>query len=257
MILISGPTGSGKTTTLYALMQILNKEDVNVMSLEDPVEYYIDGVNQSQVKPEIGYDFARGLRHMVRQDPDIIMVGEIRDKETAALATHAALTGHIVLSTIHTNNAVGIIPRLIDMGVEPYLISPSLAVGLAQRLVRRLCNRCKREMEPSKIASQIILSQLNALPEEYRKQVDTAKPFTIYEASGCPECSNKGYAGRIALFEVFEMTSRLEKIVVEAPTEMSIEKEAKDQGMITIKQDGILKVLQGVTSLEEVLKVVE
>ncbi len=257
MILISGPTGSGKTTTLYTILQLLNKEEVNVMSLEDPVEYYIDGINQSQVKPEIGYDFASGLRHMVRQDPDIIMVGEIRDKETSALATHAALTGHVVLSTIHTNNAVGIIPRLIDMDVDPYLIPPSLSLGVAQRLVRRLCSHCKRKVKASHVALEIIASELNALPEQYRNDTPSLSSLEIYEAVGCKECLHKGYLGRIALFEAFEMTPSLEKIIVTNPTEGNIEEEVGNQGMVTIKQDGILKVLKGETTLEEVLKVVE
>lgn len=257
MILISGPTGSGKTTTLYAMFQLLNKEDVNVMSLEDPVEYYIEGVNQSQIRPEIGYDFASGLRHMVRQDPDIIMVGEIRDKETSALATNAALTGHLVLSTIHTNNAIGIIPRLIDMKVDPFLIAPSLSIGVAQRLVRRLCGHCKRKVKASEVARQIIVRELETFPEDYRKNVSISQDMEIYEAVGCKECLGKGYLGRIAIFEIIEMTPRLEKIIVESPTEANIEKEAKVQGMITMKQDGILKALEGITSLEEVLKVVE
>lgn len=257
MVLISGPTGSGKTTTLYAILRLLNKEEVNVMSLEDPVEYYIDGVNQSQVRPEIGYDFANGLRHMVRQDPDIIMVGEIRDKETSALATHAALTGHVVLSTIHTNNAVGIIPRLIDMGVDPYLIPPSLALGVAQRLVRKLCARCKRKIKPNGVALEIIIKVLESFPPRYKEEIPLASNIEIYEAVGCEECLKKGYLGRIAIFEAFEMTPELEKIIVTKPTESAVEEETKSQGMITMKQDGILKVLNGDTSLEEVLRVVE
>ncbi len=257
MILISGPTGSGKTTTLYTILQMLNKEEVNVMSLEDPVEYHIEGVNQSQVRPEIGYDFASGLRHMVRQDPDIIMVGEIRDKETSNLATHAALTGHVVLSTIHTNNAVGIIPRLIDMGIDPYLIPPALALGIAQRLVRRLCDHCKRKVPANGVALEIITKEVESFPERYRKEVSSFSPIEIYEAVGCKQCLEKGYTGRIGIFEAIEMTNELEKIIIEHPTGSAIEDEARRQGMITIRQDGMLKVLKGDTSLEEVLKVTE
>jgi len=257
LILTTGPTGCGKTTTLYAFLQILNKEGVNIITLEDPVEYFIDGINQSQVRPEIGYDFARGLRHVVRQDPDIIMVGEIRDEETAALATHAALTGHIVLSTIHTNNALGAIPRLIDLGVRPYLIPPTLTCVTAQRLVSRLCDNCKAEILPKKEIAEIILKEVENLPPQIKKGITIKKPFKIFQAVGCKKCNREGFSGRIALFEVLEMTDTLADLTLKIPSVELLIGEAKRQGMVTMKQDGILKVLDGITTIEEVLRVAE
>ncbi len=242
MILITGPTGSGKTTTLYAVMNNLNKEGVNIVSLEDPVEYFIDGLNQSQVKPEIGYDFASGLRQILRQDPDVIMVGEIRDEETAGLSVHAALTGHIVLSTLHTNNALGVIPRLIDMKVEPFLIPSSLNLMAAQRLVLRLCQKCRKSVEPSAEIREIVKKETNKTD------------FQIYRSNGCEVCQGKGFSGRVALFEVLKMTPELENIVNTGPTEAKILEEARRQKMITLRQDGILKALEGLISIEEVLR---
>lgn len=257
LILATGPTGSGKTTTLYSILEFLNKEGVNVVTLEDPVEYLIDGINQSQIKPEIGYSFATGLREVVRQDPDIIMVGEIRDEETASLAIHAALTGHLVLSTLHTNNAIGVIPRLIDMKISPFLLPPTLSVAIAQRLVRVLCPECKKKVKPSKEIQNLILKEIETLPEEMKKKIKIPEPFLIYEAQGCKKCQNQGFKGRTALFEVLEMTKELEKIILTEPSENKIAEEAKRQGMITMKQDGILKVLKGVTTIAEVLRVAE
>ncbi len=257
LIFLSGPTGSGKTTTLYAIMNILNKEQVNIVTLEDPVEYYLDGVNQSQIRPEIGYSFASGLRQVVRQDPDVIMVGEVRDEETASLVTHAALTGHIVLSTLHTNDAVGVIPRLIDLGIQPFLIPASLNLAVAQRLVRKLCPECKEKIRPHPKVERIIREEISKLPEEVKKEIKISAPIYIYKARGCKNCLNKGTKGRIAIFEALSMTSQLEKIILEEPSETKIKEEAKRQGMITMKQDGILKVLEGIVSMEDVLKVVE
>jgi type IV pilus assembly protein PilB len=254
MILATGPTGSGKTTTLYAILQKLNQEGVNIVTLEDPVEYTIEGVNQSQIKPEIGYTFANGLREILRQDPDIIMVGEIRDRETAELAVHAALTGHLVLSTLHTNNAVGVIPRLIDLGISPFLIPYALSVALAQRLVRRLCDKCKEEVKPTKEIKDLILEEVEKLPEEIKKELKIPQNFKIYEAVGCDECHKTGFSGRIGIFEVLEMTKNLEGIILKEPSESKISEEAKKQGMITMRQDGILKVLKGETTIEEVLR---
>jgi type IV pilus assembly protein PilB len=254
MILATGPTGSGKTTTLYAILQKLNQEGVNIVTLEDPVEYTIEGVNQSQIKPEIGYTFANGLREILRQDPDIIMVGEIRDRETAELAVHAALTGHLVLSTLHTNNAVGVIPRLIDLGISPFLIPYALSVALAQRLVRRLCDKCKEEVKPTKEIKDLILEEVEKLPEEIKKELKIPQNFKIYEAVGCDECHKTGFSGRIGIFEVLEMTKSLEGIILKEPSESKISEEAKKQGMITMRQDGILKVLKGETTIEEVLR---
>jgi type II secretory ATPase GspE/PulE/Tfp pilus assembly ATPase PilB-like protein len=252
MILITGPTGSGKTTTLYAIMQALNKDDVNIVSLEDPVEYFMDGLNQSQVKPEIGYDFASGLRQILRQDPDVIMVGEIRDNETAALAIHSALTGHIVLSTLHTNNAVGVVPRLIDMKVEPFLLPSSLNLMVGQRLVSRLCQQCKQEENVSSEVSDIIRRELAKMPHEMVANIKA--PFKAYRSAGCPTCKNKGISGRIALFEVMEMSPELRRIISEDPDEPKILEESKRQQMITLRQDGILKALNGLVSIEEVLR---
>lgn len=253
LILITGPTGSGKSTTLYAMLQALNKEGYNLVSLEDPVEYSIPGVNQSQVRPEIGYDFAQGLRHILRQDPDIIMVGEIRDKETAQLAIHAALTGHLVLSTLHTNNAIGVVPRLVDMGVDPYLIAPTLDIAIGQRLVRCLCEESKEEVPVEGKLKETLLAEIESMPEELRKTVKL--PDHIYRgkiSSSCP----KGSRGRIAVFEVLSMSKELEKIVLEKPNEGEIIKEARRQGMINMRQDGILKVLDGTIGLEELMEVV-
>ncbi len=255
LILVTGPTGSGKSTTLYAILNALNKEGVNIVSLEDPVEYFIDGINQSQIRPDIGYGFAQGLRHVLRQDPDIIMVGEVRDAETASLVIHAALTGHIVLSTIHTNNAVGVIPRLMDMGVEPYLIAPTLNIVIAQRLVRRLCDACKKEIVPKKKTKDLIMKEISALPLLIKEKIDVKKGFKIWEAKGCKKCNNSGFSGRIGMFESLSMTSQLSDIIFKKPTEDEIVKEAKRQEMITIRQDGILKVLKGITTIEEIIRV--
>ncbi|MEK7627626.1 MAG: GspE/PulE family protein [Patescibacteria group bacterium] len=254
MILITGPTGSGKSTTLYSLLNILNHDDINIVSLEDPVEYYMDGVAQSQIKPEIGYSFASGLRHILRQDPDVIMVGEIRDSETAKLAVHAALTGHIVLSTLHTNNAIGVIPRLLDMDIEPFLLPPSLNLMIAQRLVRRLCMECREEIKPSPAIEEMIQSEVDGMPDNIKKEIK--KPFKIYKASGCKSCIS-GAKGRIAIFEAIDMTKPLEEIIVGSFTESNIRKETERQGMITMKQDGILKVLKGIVGIDEVLRATE
>ena len=259
MILITGPTGSGKSTTLYAILQVLNKEGVNIVSLEDPVEYYVEGISQSQIRPEINYTFASGLRSILRQDPDIIMVGEIRDSETANLATHAALTGHIVLSTLHTNNAEGVIPRLIDMGVEDFLIPASLNLAVAQRLVRRLCPECKKPVDPPPSVKEIIRETVShMLPEtlEQLAEIDLNNP-KIWQAPGCEFCGKKGTKGRIAIFEALSMTPELEKIVVEGPTESKIRAESRRQGMITMQQDGVAKVLRGFISFEEFAEAVE
>jgi len=257
LILATGPTGSGKTTTLYAVLNLLNKEGVNIVTLEDPVEYFVKGINQSQIRPGIGYTFAIGLRHIVRQDPDIIMVGEIRDEETAALVTHAALTGHIVLSTLHTTNALGVIPRLIDLGVVPFLIPTSLSISIAQRLARILCPNCKKKIRAEAKVKEMILEEIEALPFLVKKGIKIPKPIMIYEAKGCKKCKGSGYSGRIALFEILEMTPQLSDIILKTPVESKIQVEAQRQGMITMKQDGILKVLKGVTSVEEVLRAAE
>lgn len=254
MVLLTGPTGSGKTTSLYAIMQLLNKEDVNIVSLEDPVEYYMDGLNQSQVRPEIGYDFASGLRQILRQDPDVIMVGEIRDNETAELGVQAALTGHIVLSTLHTNNSIGVIPRLIDMKVQPFLLPAALNLMVAQRLVPKLCNACKVSEDASPAFQKIIKTELDKLSPETRATINFTEPYKIFHAPGCDICKGKGYVGRIAMFEILKMTPGLEKAISKGSGESDILEEAKNQGMITLRQDGVIKALNGFVSMEEVVR---
>jgi type IV pilus assembly protein PilB len=255
MVLITGPTGSGKTTTLYAFLQTLNQEDVNIVSLEDPVEYFVAGINQSQVHPEIGYDFASGLRQILRQDPDIIMVGEIRDAETAGLAVQAALTGHVVLSTLHTNNAAGVIPRLIDMKVEPFLIPVSVNLMMGQRLVGQLCPDCKFQEEPSVALEATIKRALEDVRPEIKAKYPA--PHKVYHTKGCNTCKGKGILGRMALYEVFRMTPALEEIVAAGATIQKIVKEAKSQGMITLRQDGVMKALDGLVLMEEVIRETE
>jgi len=236
LVLISGPTGSGKSTTLYSMLSEMDRERKNVLSLEDPVEYYVDGVTQSQVRPEIGYSFATGLRTTLRQDPDIIMVGEIRDGETAKLAIQAALTGHLVLSTIHTNDAVGTIPRLIDMGVEPYLIPPVLVVSIAQRLMRTLADGMGREVELSASERKNIESQFESLPAAYRFKI----PKTVWEPERTP-ISPTGLRGRMAAFEILEMSSDIERVILENPVESKLWAAARSQGMLTMQEDAFLK----------------
>jgi type IV pilus assembly protein PilB len=257
LILATGPTGCGKSTTLYAILQLVNQEGVNIVTLEDPVEYFVKGVNQSQIKPEIDYTFASGLRHILRQDPDIIMVGEVRDQETALLVTHASLTGHLVLSTLHTNNALGAIPRLIDLGVEPFLIPSALSVVIAQRLVRVLCPACKKKVKPKKEFKDLILKEIEGLPPSVKKNFKIPSPLSVYEAKGCRKCNQLGYSGRVGLFEVLCMTDQLAGIISKEPSEAKILEEAKRQGMVTMMQDGIIKVLEGITTPEEVVRVAQ
>ena len=257
LIISSGPTGSGKTTTLYALLQVLNQEAVNIVTIEDPIEYSVDGVNQSQVKPEIGYSFAEGLRQILRQDPNIIMVGEVRDEETASLVIHSALTGHIVLSTLHTNSAVGVIPRLIDMGIRPFLIPSTLKIAISQRLVRILCDRCKKKVRISDKVKSYIQKTLKDLPPAVKKEFGVEDVIYIYEANGCEVCNFKGYRGRTGLFEVLSMTDELSDIILKSPLESLILKSAQKQGMMTMAQEGIAKVLKGETTIDEVTRVTE
>ncbi|MCD6471289.1 Flp pilus assembly complex ATPase component TadA [bacterium] len=257
MILATGPTGCGKTTTLYAALKILNKEGVNIVTLEDPIEYSIDGVNQSQVKPEIGYTFASGIRSIVRQDPNVIMVGEIRDNETAELAVHAALTGHIVLSTLHTNDAFGAIPRLIDMKIEPFLIASTLNLVIAQRLVRKICPHCKEETEINEPLEKEIEENLKDIPnfdlEKYRDKKTGRLKF--YHGKGCSHCNYEGYKGRTAIFETLEITEQMKKIIVSGCKIDDVKKEFKRQGMIEMIKNGYIKALNGETTIEEVLRV--
>ena len=254
MILITGPTGSGKTTTLYSIFQYLNREDVNIISLEDPVEYTLEGINQSQMMPEIGYSFATGLRQVLRQDPDIIMIGEIRDPETAELSVHAALTGHLVLSTLHTNNATGVIPRLIDMHVEPFLLAPALNVMIAQRLVSRVCQDCEEAVPVPPNMQKIITDALADLPDETQKEIQFKTPYVTFAGKGCAACKHKGVRGRVAIHEILAMTPQLALIISEGAHGEKIFAEAKRQGMISLRQDGILKSLAGQITIEEVLR---
>lgn len=250
IILISGPTGSGKSTTLYSMLREIDREKHNVVSLEDPVEYDITGVAQSQVRPEIGYTFASGLRSILRQDPDIIMVGEIRDKETAQLAIQAALTGHLVFSTIHTNTAAGAIPRLVDMGIDPYLIAPTLVAVIGQRLVRKLCEGAGRKI-PVEGSLEIMLDkQFEDLPQEYRAKLVPDKKYMMGVAPG-PDCPN-GTRGRLGVFEILRVDQEMENVILNDPVEEKIFQSARAKGMLTMKEDAIIKALNGTIPFEEV-----
>ncbi len=251
LILLTGPTGSGKTTTLYSMINEIDREGSNVLSLEDPIEYNIDGMSQSQVKPEIGYTFANGLRTALRQDPDVIMVGEIRDKETAELAVQAALTGHLVLSTLHTNNAAGVIPRLIDMGIDPYLIAPTLILTIAQRLVTTLCPNSGKAQPVEESLKMMFDKQFADLPEIYKKELP--KMENVYTAEKTQDCPN-GTRGRAAVFEVFKMDRDVEKIILTTPTETDIFKVLRDKGMLTMKEHAIIKAVNREIPIEEVNK---
>src|SRR5574343_65024 len=241
LILITGPTGSGKSTTLYSMLNEVDKEGSNVLSLEDPIEYNMDGVSQSQVHPEIGYTFAAGLRTTLRQDPDLIMAGEIRDKETAQLAVQAALTGHLVFSTLHTNNVAGVIPRLIDMGVDPYLIAPTLILAIGQRLVGKLPEGGGKPVPVEGSIKMIIDKQFSDLPQEYKKDIPfTDTVYNINPTSDCP----RGTRGRMPVFEVFKMDKDIEAAILKSPTEMEISQILRQKGMLTMKEDGIIKAFQ-------------
>ncbi|MCK9578484.1 GspE/PulE family protein [bacterium] len=258
LILVTGPTGSGKTTTLYSILRELNQPEVNIITLEDPIEYFIEGINQSQVRPDIGYDFSQGLRHVVRQDPDIIMVGEIRDEESASLVTQAALTGHIVLSTLHTNNAIGSVPRLLDMKIKPFLLPSTLNISIGQRLAHRLCPFCKERVKPNKQVLKEIWKSIIDVPDDIKEYFNVPKTpdsIYIYKPKGCPKCSMKGERGRIGIFEILKMTPELENIILENPNEQLVMNEAKRQGMVSMRQDGILKALLGEISIEEVFRI--
>ncbi len=253
MVLTTGPTGSGKSTTLQSMLGVLNNEEVNIISLEDPVEYYVNGVNQSQIRPEIDYTFASGLRSILRQDPNVIMVGEVRDSETATLVVHAALTGHLVFSTLHTNDAIGVVSRLIDMGVESFLLPSALNLIIAQRLIKKLCNDCKAEYKPEGRAKEILDKNISEMPQFLQDEV-RKQEFKIFQAVGCPKCAHKGTIGRMVIFEVLEMTPQLKSIIINGEVDEKINEEAKRQNMISLRQDGIIKVLKGMISLEDVLQ---
>ncbi len=248
MILSTGPTGSGKTTTMYAILKILNSRHVNVMTIEDPVEYDIEGVNQIQVNPRTDLTFVKGLRAIVRQDPDIILVGEIRDHETAGIAVNSAMTGHLVLSTLHTNDAPTAVPRLLDLGVEPFLVASSVNVIVAQRLVRKICPSCKtsKEVEISKVGINV---------ELLKKHLGNKKVITVYSGKGCPICHESGYKGRVGIYEVLLIDDEMKAAIVARHDASKIGELAKSKGMTTMIEDGIRKIGEGATTVEEVLRV--
>jgi len=264
LFLITGPTGSGKSTTLASVLNLLNDEKVNIVTLEDPVEYYVKGANQSQIRPSIGYTFANGLRSILRQDPDIVMVGEIRDNETAELCIHAGLTGHFVLSTLHTNNAVDVVPRLLDMKVEPFLLASTLNTVVAQRLARRICSNCKRRSKVTPELLEKIKSDMRGIPQymikERLKGVETVDDLTedmFYEGGGCPHCKNTGYSGRVAIVEVVDVNDKVREMIMNPKALLTDEAIRQNQDYISMKEDGYIKVLQGFTTIQEVLRVIQ
>lgn len=261
LILTTGPTGSGKTTTLYTFVGAIKSAAIKIITIEDPIEYHLSGVEQTQVDQEKGYDFANGLRSIVRQDPDVILVGEIRDLETAEVAMHAALTGHLVFSTLHTNDAAGTIPRLLDLGVKPAIIAPAINVAMAQRLVRKLCAACRYAITPDDALKRNITAELAAFPEGVRNRAGAApseNQWTIFSANdaGCDQCNGAGYRGRIGVYEIILMNDEMEALILKSASGSDIKKEARRQGQITMRQDALLKVLAGITDFAEVERTV-
>jgi type IV pilus assembly protein PilB len=265
IILATGPTGSGKTTTLYSILTMVNSPKVNIVALEDPVEYQIAGVNQVQINPQAGLTFASGLRSFLRQDPNIIMVGEIRDEETAQLAVQASLTGHLVFSTVHTNSAAGALPRLEDMGAEPFLLSSSMTAVIGQRVLRKICDKCSTAYAPDEKVVHDVTSVLGKLldgwvksnPARASEALKNNVPFMLHKGAGCEKCGGSGYYGRIGIYEVLRVTEKIARLIIERADAASVESAAIEDGMIIMKQDGYLKALDGVTSLEEVIRVAQ
>ena len=262
LILVTGPTGSGKTTTLYAFLRKIYSSEINIVTIEDPVEYHLVGITQTQISQKKGgYDFPGGLRSALRQDPDVIMVGEIRDSETAKIAVQSALTGHVVLSTLHTNNAAGVIPRLIDLGINPKIMVSALSLSMAQRLVRKLCEFCKKEKAPEKEEIKIIDGIIKGMKEEGKElskyNIDPDASIKLFIPASCEKCNFTGYNGRIGIFEAIITDEAIEKIIPSNPSEREIKKVAKTQGILSMRQDGLIKILSGITSLEEVSNVVD
>jgi type IV pilus assembly protein PilB len=265
IILATGPTGSGKTTTLYSLLTMINSPRVNIVTLEDPVEYQMRGINQVQVNPQAGLTFAEGLRSFLRQDPNIIMVGEIRDEETTQLAVQASLTGHLVFSTVHTNSAAGALPRLLDLGAEPFLLASSMTAAVGQRVLRKVCSGCKAVLKPDQAMIDDIKSVLGNLYDGWVKSNPEAKKiaeqngveFVLYQGAGCDQCGGTGYFGRVGIYEVLRVSEKIARLVLERADAQTVEEEAMKDGMIIMKQDGYLKALEGATTLEEVIRVAQ
>lgn len=253
MVLITGPTGSGKSTTLYAMIARIKNEAINIITMEDPVEYRMPGVNQSQVNSKINFTFASGLRSILRQDPDVVMVGEIRDKETADIAINAALTGHVVLSSLHTNDSAGALPRLLDMGIEPFLITSSTNAIVAQRLCRKICEKCKQETPTKSEYQEAIDQEIENLPEPEKSEAKSKKK--LFMGAGCNACGNSGYKGRIGIYEVLGVTEPIRQLTIKRATSSEIMAQSKKEGLISMKQDGILKALDGLTTIEEIWRV--
>ena len=261
LILVTGPTGSGKTTSLYAFLRRIYSPEIKIITIEDPVEYHLTGVTQTQTNDEKGYTFVEGLRSALRQDPDVVMVGEIRDRETAETAVQSALTGHMVFSTLHTNNAAGVIPRLIDLGVNPKILVSALSLSIAQRLVRKLCQFCKKEKVLTPEEAQIIKLNMDGIKEEGKSlsnyNINPDAPIKIFSAVGCDKCNMTGFKGRIGIFEAIRTDEAIEKIMPENPSEREIKKVARAQGILSMRQAGLVKILNGITSYEEVQSVVD
>jgi type IV pilus assembly protein PilB len=261
LILVTGPTGSGKTTTLYAFLRKIYSSEIKIITIEDPIEYHLPGITQTQTNAEKGYTFLEGLRSALRQDPDVVMVGEIRDGETAKIAVESALTGHMVFSTLHTNNAAGVIPRLIDLYVNPKILVSALSLSIAQRLVRKLCVFCKKETAPTEEQAKVIKLIMDGIKEEGKSlsnyNINPDAPLKMYASVGCEKCNMTGYKGRIGIFEAIKTDEEIEKIIPENPSEREIKKIAAHQGILSMRQDGIVKILNGITSIEEVQSVVD
>jgi len=261
LILVTGPTGSGKTTTLYAFLRKIYSPEIKIITIEDPVEYHLTGITQTQVNDEKGYTFLEGLRSALRQDPDVVMIGEIRDAETAKTAIEAALTGHMVFSTLHTNNAAGVIPRLIDLGANPKIMVSALSLSIAQRLVRKLCPFCKIEKTPTENETNTIKMIMNGIKEEGKSlsnyHINPDAPIKFFYPVGCEKCNMTGYTGRIGIFEAIKTDEAIEKIMPQNPSEREIKKVARAQGILSMRQDGVVKILNGITSFEEVQSVVD
>ncbi|MEK7155000.1 MAG: GspE/PulE family protein, partial [Patescibacteria group bacterium] len=254
IILVTGPTGSGKTTTLYSVLARINTVKVNVVTVEDPVEYQIAGVNQVQINPGAGLTFASGLRSFLRQDPNVIMVGEVRDRETSDLAIQAALTGHLVFSTLHTNNASGALPRLLDMHAEPYLLASTITAVVGQRVARKVCPTCKKPYTPEKQVVDDIKAILGKL---WAFDSAQAEKVQLFKGEGCDDCGHSGYKGRVGIFEVLPVSEKIGRLILEHAPAQEIEKQAVEEGMITMKQDGYMKVVEGVTTVDEILRVAQ